>query len=592
MAAKKEKIDRWMGALKAVAEVLAQSREPDEAIAVALDEIAKVSGIDCCWLGVVDEQNNRLIPGGQRGFTPEMIRQMKSLKLSPGVIGEVFQLKKPVYFADIAADPDFTLTSFVNAGLHSFLVYPVMSEQTVVAVLGVCSRRRGEFSQELADWFTSIYSVYVLAGQRNILLKEERREKEELTLVNKLSRIITSSPDIREVYEGFVEELGKYMDVDWATIVSPDGDQLRFTALFTRVGTIWREGELMALKGTGAEWVIKHKKPLVEADLSRKRKFWTGELHLKQGLRSIVYLPLMAKSRVFAVFTVASRRPNAYGERELSLLYHVGVQIALPIANARLYQLQREQQKALEKEAEEKARFIDILAHELRIPLTPALSSAKMLVAELLSRGTEVDIQLAKNIVSSALTLDGRLNELLDFARGEMNLLRAEPHPVDISELIEDAALQCQAMFLDKKLQLDLKVERPLPRVLADEARTTQVLLNLLSNASKFSPEGTKVVLGAKRKGGELVIQVRDNGPGITLEERRKLFRPYQRAKAGGPGFPGLGLALCRQLVELQGGRIWARSKPGRGSTFSFSLPLAGEKQPAELQISVGKNMM
>jgi signal transduction histidine kinase len=159
-----------------------------------------------------------------------------------------------------------------------------------------------------------------------------------------------------------------------------------------------------------------------------------------------------------------------------------------------------------------------------------------------------------------------------------MNLLKAEPRPVDISELIEDTALQCQAMFLDKKLQLDLEIKCPLPRVLADEARTSQVLLNLLSNASNFSPEGTKVVLGAKKKGGELVIQVKDNGPGITLEERRKLFRPYQHAKAGGPGFPGLGLALCRQLVELQGGRIWARSEPGKGSTFSFSLPLAGER--------------
>jgi len=341
-----------------------------------------------------------------------------------------------------------------------------------------------------------------------------------------------------------VEELGKYMDVDWAAIVSREGDQLRYTALFTRVGTAWREGESLDLKGTGVQWVIKYKKPRVEADLSRKRTFWTTEYYLKQGVKSIAYLPLMAKNRVFAVLIVASRRPKAYGERELSLLKHVAVQIALPVENTRLYLLQSEQQKALEREAEEKARFIDILAHELRIPLTPAMSSAKMLVAELSHRGTEIDIQLAKNIVSSTVTLEGRLKELLDFARGKMNLLKAEPHPVDISELIEDAALQCQAMFLDRKLELDLEVESPLPRVLADEARTTPVLLNILSNASKYNPGGTKVVLGAKRKGDELVIQVEDNGPGITLEEQRKLFRPYQHAKAGGAGFPGLGLAL------------------------------------------------
>lgn len=579
MAGKKGKIDRWMGAFKAIAEILTQAQEPDKVIPATLDKIAKSSGIDCCWLQGIDKKNNRLVLQDHRGFTPTMVKQMESLELAQGVVGEVVQSRKPVYIADIAAAPDFELSSFVNAGLRSFLAYPVMPERTVVAVLGICSRRKEEFSQELADWFTSIYNVYVLAGQRNIWLEEARREKEEITLVNKLSRIITSRPDTREVYEGFVKELARYMSVDWTAIVSRERDWVHFTALFTKVGAACQEGDAVPLEGTGAEWVIKHKKPLVEADLSQKKRFWAGEHHLQLGLRSIVYLPLITKNRVFAVLIVASRRPNVYGKRELSLLKHVAFQIALPVENARLYQLQREQQKALEREAEEKARFINILAHELRIPLTPTLSSAKMLVAELLLRGTETDVQLAKNIVSSAVTLDGRLNELLDFAKGEMDLLKAKPHPVDITELIEDVALQCRAMFLDKKLQLDLKVKRPLPRVLADEARTTQVLLNLLSNASKFSPEGTKVVLRAGKKGDELVIQVEDNGPGITPEEQRKLFRPYQRAKAGEPGFPGLGLALCRQLVELQGGKIWARSKPGKGSTFSFSLPLAAKKK-------------
>lgn len=578
MAVKKGNFDSWISVSTAVAEVLAQFREPDEVVAITLDEIAKVGGVDCCWLQVVDEKNNRLVLQGQRGFTPEMIKQMKSMKLTHGVIGKAVLSQKSVCIADIAAAPDFKLTSFVSAGLHSFMAYPAVAEQTTLALFGMCSRRKGEFSQKMTDWFTSIYNVYVLAGQRNIWLEEARREKEELALVNKLNRIITASPDIRRVYDGFVKELGKHMDVDWTAIVSIEGDRIRFTTLFSKIGTVWQEGETMPLKGTCIEWVAKHKKSLVEPDLSRKKRFPTATHPLERGQRSIVHLPLMAKNKVFAVLVVASQRPNVYGERELSLLHHVAVQIALPVENARLYQLETEQRETLEREAEEKARFIDVLAHELKIPLTPALSSAKMLVAELLQRGTETDVQLAKNIVSSAVTLDSRLNELVDFAKGEMNLLKVNPHPVDISELIKDVALQCRAMFLDKKQQFDLKMKSHLPRVLADEARTTQILLNLLSNASKFSPEGTKVVLGAERDSDELVILVRDSGPGIDLKERRKLFRPYRRAKAGEPGFPGLGLALCKQLVELQGGRIWGRSQPGKGSTFSFSLPLAAKK--------------
>jgi signal transduction histidine kinase len=132
-------------------------------------------------------------------------------------------------------------------------------------------------------------------------------------------------------------------------------------------------------------------------------------------------------------------------------------------------------------------------------------------------------------------------------------------------------------LFAAKKQKFQQEWEKPLPHILADEGRTNQVLSNLLSNANKFTPEGGQVTLKAKAEGNALVIEVEDNGPGIPLEQQATLFQPYSHSDKF-PGL-GLGLAISKQLVELQGGKIWCHSQPGKGSTFGFSLPLYKEQR-------------
>jgi len=158
--------------------------------------------------------------------------------------------------------------------------------------------------------------------------EELKRTQDKLAFINRLDRIITSSLGISGVSEGFAEELRQVMDMDWVSIVLIERDELHSFALSTKIGSLWRQGENIFLKGTGIEWVAKHRQTLMVPDLSQESKFWTGEYHLKQGVRSIVYLPLILKHEVFGALLTASRRPHAYGERELSLLEHVAKQIA------------------------------------------------------------------------------------------------------------------------------------------------------------------------------------------------------------------------------------------------------------------------
>jgi len=586
-------------------------------------------------------------------------------------------------------------------------------------------------------------------------IEELKRARDELAFINKLNRIIASSLDINQVNESFIEELRRVVDVDWATIILIEGDKLRFFALSTKIGSLWRQGEVIPLEGTATQWVARHKQTLIEPDLSKERKFWTGKHHLKQGVKSIIYLPLILKNEVFGALIIASRRPNAYGERELSLLEHVAKQIASPIENARLYEENKRRQELLqsishltriitsdaditqvyesfaqelkklvpfdrisiglregdkvrflavsstmpteldagktipledsvlqwliqhkqtniendslkerrfpvdelhlksglrsairvplmaegevfgslnltsskldtynewhkevleqlsaqisgaidnarlyqlekslkeniadtilllEKKEAERLQFINALAHELKTPLTSIVASGGLLLEELKKERQSPRVRLTENILSATKKLEARLTELLDIARMGSLGFKMNLELLDMRVVLQNIANELLPVAAEKHQTLTLNMPHSAPMVNADRQRVEQVLLNLLNNAIKFSGEGSEIQLGLIRKGAELVVEVKDNGPGISKEEQARIFMPYYRIEADRQRSPGsgLGLALSKQLVELQGGKMWVESELGKGSTFSFSLAVAEQEE-------------
>jgi diguanylate cyclase (GGDEF)-like protein len=169
-------------------------------------------------------------------------------------------------------------------------------------------------------------------------LREQLSEREkELSVLNLSSAIMTSSLDIQAIFDSFVRELRKVVDVSWAAVALIEDSDLYFLALSPKAGSVWKVGERIPIKGTATEWVVTHKKAMVESDLSQQSQFVTGESHLKQQVRSIAYLPLIAKGRAIGSLTVASRQPNAYSRRHMMLLEQLASQVALPIDNTRLY---------------------------------------------------------------------------------------------------------------------------------------------------------------------------------------------------------------------------------------------------------------
>jgi len=248
----------------------------------------------------------------------------------------------------------------------------------------------------------------------------------------------------------------------------------------------------------------------------------------------------------------------------------------------KLYQKEKKHRQELEEEKRVRGRSINVLAHELKTPLTPLLASAMLLKDILPTDEDRPEHELTDLIISGAETLATRLDELLDLARYTVGAFTITPLPMDILVTIKKIARQNRGLVKRKKQSIVLDLPQETLLVNGDRFRLEQVLTNLISNATKFSPEESSITIRAKTKRNKVVIEVEDRGDRLSEEEQERIFLPYHRVEQDRQRFDGLGLglAICKQIVEAHRGKIWVESRPGHGSRFSFTLPALDKLPP------------
>lgn len=243
----------------------------------------------------------------------------------------------------------------------------------------------------------------------------------------------------------------------------------------------------------------------------------------------------------------------------------------------KLYQEEKRLREELQAEINKRIEYTHGLVHELKTPITPILAASELLLEEIHEPPLD---NLVKSINRSAESLNRRIDELLDIARSEVSMLSINVEPVDINAILNEVLSEMNPVAQYNKHSLITEIAPLLPWVDADKDRIRQVVLNLLNNAIKYTPSGGEISLNARRDAANLIISVSDTGPGMSVEQKQRLFEPYYRVadirqKLSGLG---LGLYLSKSLVQLHGGSIWADSEIGKGSTFSFSLPIERRK--------------
>jgi diguanylate cyclase (GGDEF)-like protein len=217
------------------------------------------------------------------------------------------------------------------------LLFPLVSRSNLIGILALSKKQSGKYSLEDAHLTESIVSQVAISMEKEYLQEELRKREQELSLINRLAGVITSSLNIRDVYDAFVADLREFIDIDFTMVALIDEDELVFSAISSEVGSAWKTGGRTRLSDSPTEWVATHKKSLLESDLVQDSIFSSGSEFIKRGIRSILYLPLITKGEVIGSLTVACCRPDVYTQTQINLLERLASQISTSVANSQLY---------------------------------------------------------------------------------------------------------------------------------------------------------------------------------------------------------------------------------------------------------------
>jgi signal transduction histidine kinase len=296
-----------------------------------------------------------------------------------------------------------------------------------------------------------------------------------------------------------------------------------------------------------------------------------------EGIEAMIEVPVRAENEVLGIIQLASRTPRTFKPTDVSLLETIGSQMGIAIQRAQLYEKTEAQARELAKTNKLQADFSAMIAHDLRSPLMNITGVAEVMMQGMFGSVTEEQKKWLSRIQDNGHTLIELVNDFLDVSKLESGYVDVKRERVDLGELIEESVESYRVLALDKGIFIDKGIAPSLPIIGADPRRLDQVLGNLISNAIKFTPKDGEIEVGAKEMdAGWITIWVKDNGEGIAAHEIDQIFQKYRQAgnlKASPQKGTGLGLVICKMIVEAHGGKIWVVSEEGNGSRFSFSLP-------------------
>lgn len=407
-------------------------------------------------------------------------------------------------------------------------------------------------------------------------MQQTGQQKERyLYLLSEISNIVSSSLADKNIFDGVTAEMGNTLELDACWIQNFNSTD-RTLILVSQRGlneAMLRELTMVPL-GLGLIGKIAlERKAIFCNDITRDSNY-TWEICVKNGFHSLIASPIISSGKLLGLVGGLSSKFELFTMSDLKLMTTVSACIA-QVSDRTNPERQKVEIKKQQDEIIHTQLFLSALSHELKTPLTAIIASTGLLIEELENKKDDRLLKIANNISRSASSLHNRLAELISLSRNRDEAFGINKKMIDFTSLAREVSDQVSSLIRQRKQTLNVDIPKDLV-IYADDQRVEQILLNLLSNAIKFTPDGGQIFLKAKNEEKRLVVKVQDTGQGIPHEEKQKLFRPYYHLSTDRTSIPGLGLglAITKQLVELQGGSIWVQSEVGRGSTFTFSLPL------------------
>jgi GAF domain-containing protein len=529
------------------------------------------------------------------GFPAEYEDFLRDLSLAPGratVTGRVAIEGHAVQVADVTADPDYNMPETFKLGkVRTLLAVPLMRENVPIGTLNLARRRVEPFTDKQIELVQTFADQAVIAIE-NVRLFEEVQSRtrelsqsvEELSALGAVSQAINSTLDIEAVLTTIVAKAVQLSGTEAGTIYTFDESRQEFRPRAThgmdeamiaairdrRIGA----GETAIGRAAAERASIQIPDVLKESSL-------VLDIIVRAGYRSMLVVPLLRPDQTVGALVVRRKAPGEFPKSTVELLETFADQSVLAIQNARLFREIEDKSRQLEEASQHKSQFLANMSHELRTPLNAILGYAELMADGAYGEPSEKMLGVLKRLEANGKHLLGLINDVLDLSKIEAGQLVLELSDYCIQDIAQTVRSTLEPLATDKKLAFKVEVAPQLPSGRGDGRRLTQVLINLVGNAIKFTDAG-EVVIKAEANNGSFQVSVRDTGPGISAADQAKLFHEFQQAdnaitkKKGGTG---LGLAISKRIIEMHGGKIWVESQLGQGSTFAFSLPVIVERQ-------------
>ncbi len=409
-------------------------------------------------------------------------------------------------------------------------------------------------------------------------LKERNRE---LLVLRKISETILGCLDLKMVLEQILEQamLSGSFDLGNIRLIDSSGD-----ALEVAVARGYRDpNNVLSHRRLSRTTEAAHsshfsgrvfEQPCIEEHVQACSGLRTMR---KEGVESFVQVPVCAEGRVLGIIQLASHTPRRFNNEEVRLLETIGNQMGIAVQRAQLYEETRRQASELEKANKLQADFTAMIAHDLRSPLMNITGVTEVMIGGMFGDVTEEQKKWLLRMQANSRSLVDLVSDFLDVSKLESGYVEVRKERVDLAELIQENIENFRVLAQKKRISISDAVDLSLPAVNVDPRRLDQVLGNLISNAIKFTGEEGETEVGAVlADASQIKVWVRDNGVGIPADEIGQLFQKYRQggnAKCSSQKGTGLGLVICKMIVEAHGGKIWVESEPGQGSAFFFSLP-------------------
>jgi signal transduction histidine kinase len=474
-------------------------------------------------------------------------------------------------------------------GFRSVITVPMLREGEPVGAILVARREAGRFSDPEVELLKTFADQAVIAAENVRLFTELEartialtRSVEQLTALGEVGRAVSSTLDLETVLTTIVSRAVQLSGLDGGVVHEYDEGAEEFvqraqagtggTLAAVRRATRIRKGE-----GVIGQTAITLE-PFQVSDITMPGAYVGPhrENLIESGIRALLAVPMVREGRLIGCLGVTRNRPGEFPPETIELLRTFATQSALAIQNARLFHEIADKSRQLEAASRHKSEFLANMSHELRTPLNAVIGFSEVLLQRMFGALNDKQDEYLKDIYASGHHLLSLINDILDLSKIEAGRMELAPAPFHLPSALDNAVTLVKERAGRHGIVLQLDIDPALGELVGDERKIKQVLLNLLSNAVKFTPDGGRISLKAGQAGGAVEISVTDTGIGIAPDDRAAIFEEFrqvgsdERRREG----TGLGLTLAKKFIELHGGRIWVESELGRGSTFTFTLPV------------------